>query len=274
MTSPAALPAPFASAALLLVAACGAPSRQLPRRIVDDPVTPPKGMLQVHALAGVRVDPGAARSRGYILPGTIRYGITDRLAVENLTLRYALLDDAPAAYASTGAAAARAPLSLSVWGGLSGVGWQRGAGFGFAPGAGAALGRRVHRRLRVRASGAWAEWIRRDQTIDLLWGVGGLSAQLTDFVSVHLDAEVGRGDARRWTRSHGFGRRWGRGALGLGLRSKGPVTLFFGVHSERVQHELPPRSPPSPIETIADQSPRHGRPIGGWGWTVTALASW
>src|SRR5262245_66427597 len=89
---------PRVGAALAVVAAlaaCAAPSRRLTPRVVEDPIVLPKRLASVSMQIGyTHYEPTNAGGER-IVPG-FRVGLTDRLEVAGLGLRFAILDDRPA----------------------------------------------------------------------------------------------------------------------------------------------------------------------------------
>jgi hypothetical protein len=79
----------------LAAGACGTPSRRLSTRAVDDPIVLPRRMIAVSLDGSLAQDRPERKLAGAVLPG-IDYGLTDRLELADvLSLRYAVLDDAP-----------------------------------------------------------------------------------------------------------------------------------------------------------------------------------
>jgi hypothetical protein len=110
----------------LAITACATPSRRLSTRTVDDPAVLPGRMVEVSVDAAVSRDHPTDVAAGSVLP-RIDYGLSDRLELADLlSLRYALLDDAPRAPERIAADPFRPrdPLSLSVRAGLTGIGYS------------------------------------------------------------------------------------------------------------------------------------------------------
>jgi hypothetical protein len=139
--------------AVVLVAlapwACGTPPRRLPARVVDDPITLPRRMMEVAVSTSGTLRDRHNRRNGNVYPA-INYGLTDRLElVEFLALRYALLDDAPPASAATGIRSGGAPLALAVEGGLAGLGFSSAEALIVFPQVGLSLSKGLSDRIRV-----------------------------------------------------------------------------------------------------------------------------
>jgi hypothetical protein len=137
---------------------CATPSRRLTTRVVDDPMVLPRGLfgLTVHAAAtkySLRDD------LFWTWPLRFRYGITDRLELSDLGLRYAFLDDAPAYADGAPDGRRHGPLSLSVRAGVDGIGFSSFQGFIVLPTlsvlARKHLGGRAYVWADVGADGAW-----------------------------------------------------------------------------------------------------------------------
>jgi hypothetical protein len=102
---------------------CATPSRHLTTRVVEDPLVLPRGLFA----ASVPVSATKYSTRDdlhWTWNLTYRYGITDRLELSNFALRYAFLDDAPAYTDGAPDGRRRGPLSLSVRGGVEGIGYS------------------------------------------------------------------------------------------------------------------------------------------------------
>jgi hypothetical protein len=109
--------------AVVSVGACATPSRRLTTRIVEDPMVLPRGLF------GLSVQPSVTKystrdAAAWDLGLTFRYGITDRLQLEGLSLRYAFLDDAPVYGDGAPDGRRHGPLSLSVRAGVDGIGYS------------------------------------------------------------------------------------------------------------------------------------------------------
>ena len=65
-------------------AGCGTASRPLPSRQVDDPVTLPRRMLSLSLGARGTLSNEDREREGHEVPLRIRYGITDRITIEDL----------------------------------------------------------------------------------------------------------------------------------------------------------------------------------------------
>jgi hypothetical protein len=137
-------------AAAALALGCATPSRRLTTRAVDDPAVLPRGLASVAANQSVeRLDPGDRWSRNLML--TVRYGITDKLELDNLSLRYAVLDDAPPPE-GTPPATPRRRLRLVLHGGVTGIGYSSLDGLIAFPTLSAQVGKHLGTRVYV-----WAE---------------------------------------------------------------------------------------------------------------------
>ena len=107
-----------AALATIAIAACAAPSRPLPTRIVEDPIVLPRRMASVSMGATV-VHYEPTDAQGVLVTPGFRFGITDRLEwIDLLGLRYAILDDRPAD------GRAPMPFSLALRAGLRGIGYS------------------------------------------------------------------------------------------------------------------------------------------------------
>lgn len=116
---------------LVALAGCGPRARRLPSRVVDDPMTPPRRMLDVAVTAAMparypedalRWDPELKAwpaGPGPFFGARVRYGFSDRVTWTFPGLvTVAVLDDAPVEHASTGYCALRAPFALSFTAGF------------------------------------------------------------------------------------------------------------------------------------------------------------
>jgi len=141
--------------AVVLVAACAAPSRQLTSRVVEDPVTLPRRMASVTLAVGPSLQEPRGTRDLYGERPRFHFGITDRLEWTDLAvLTYAFLDDAPAA-------ARRAPLSLAVGAGIQGFGVSTAGGLVLEPTLGVGIRKHVADRwslgLGLNDSGEWTQ---------------------------------------------------------------------------------------------------------------------
>jgi hypothetical protein len=138
-----------------LAVACAHPSRRLPVRAIDDPITMPAQLLELTLGAtGSRADQDAESAAGPIVGW--RYGITDRLTWQGLGMfEYALLDDAPPESAATGARAVLAPVGLMLSAGLMGFGYSSTEGTLVYPSVGMSVIRHLAGRLTLGGGASW-----------------------------------------------------------------------------------------------------------------------
>jgi hypothetical protein len=114
-----------------LLLGCGTPSRHLTTRGVDDPMSLPRRLMAASVsesvdtlgTSGIATSPLALR---------IRYGLTDKLELDDLSLRFAFLDDAPPAGGAP-PETSRKHLSLAVRAGIEGLGFSSTDGFIMLP---------------------------------------------------------------------------------------------------------------------------------------------
>jgi hypothetical protein len=146
------------SLALALAGGCAAPSRYLTTRAIEDPAVSPRGLatLTVGELAE-RLDT-TGRWSGVPQIG-FRYGITDRLELDRLGLRFAWLDDAPPPE-GTPPGTRRRPLSLVLHGGVDGIGYSSREQFIVLPRLSVEVAKHVTGRVRLSAELGWdAIWV-------------------------------------------------------------------------------------------------------------------
>jgi hypothetical protein len=102
---------------------CATPSRHLTTRAVDDPMSLPRGLLAFSIDGAVdQLHPTGATT--WIVAPRFAYGLTDRLELNRVGLRYAFLDDAPPPIAAT----PRRLLSLAARAGINGFGFSSSEG--------------------------------------------------------------------------------------------------------------------------------------------------
>jgi hypothetical protein len=148
------------TAIAVAIAGCGAPSRQLTTRIVEDPITLPKrmasGSLRMTALHYEPTD-----AQGVLWDAGIRLGITDRLEwTDVLSLRYAILDDRPAD------GRAPMPFSLAMRAGFVGIGYSSFDGMIVQPIISAEALKHVADRWALRLAAEWdAQWVEHPYTL-------------------------------------------------------------------------------------------------------------
>lgn len=118
----------------------------------------PRGLASATAVVGVTRFRPSDRTVWEVTPA-IRWGLTDRLELANLSLRYAFLDDAPAAEGGRPDGRRRGPLSLALQGGVEGIGWSSTEAFIVIPAVALAarkrLGSRAYLWARLDWSGIW-----------------------------------------------------------------------------------------------------------------------
>ncbi|MEA2698060.1 MAG: hypothetical protein QOI66_2331 [Myxococcales bacterium] len=129
---------------------CGAPSRRLTVRQVNDPIVNPRGLVTLGGGATLERD-GSGQRSSWLHQLFFRYGITDRLELTGLGLGFAFLDDAPPTTLTTAPPKARPPLALAVRGGLDGIGDSSVDGLFLYPSV--VLTARKHLGGRVRVGG-------------------------------------------------------------------------------------------------------------------------
>ena len=139
--------------ALAAVASCAAPSRKLTTRIVEDPITLPRRMASA-SLDGTGIHYEPTDAQDFLTTSTFRFGITDRLELANLGLRYAVLDDRPAD------GRAPKPLSLALHAGLDGLGYSSLEGVIALPTVALDVLEHVGDRWALSLSAGWfAQWV-------------------------------------------------------------------------------------------------------------------
>jgi hypothetical protein len=246
---------------------CATPSRRLPERVVDDPVTLPRQMIEV-GLAGRRevTERPEWEDAGEVIP-SIRYGLTDRLMLLGITgLEYALLDDAPPEHASTGRAAVEAPLSLSVRGEFQEIGWSTYDGFLASPMVGVSAGKRLGSRVRFWTGGAGGTRFRGGAPGPGLdgWWLGSNAAVLVQVLpklAVDLDLHAGWGFDNWQTpvrHPSGLTSYWFGARPGLAYRPFHWLTAGMSVELQLERHR-PPTIEPMPDGPLP--------PPGGWDWS-------
>jgi hypothetical protein len=138
---------------------CAAPSRPLTTRLVDDPVVLPRRLFAATVQA-TTTKYSTRDELGWAFPFTFRYGITDRLELNGLALRYALLDDAPAPADGAPDGRRHGRLSLAVRGGVDAIGYSSIEGLIALPTlsllARRHLGARAYLWASAEADAAWA----------------------------------------------------------------------------------------------------------------------
>jgi hypothetical protein len=261
----------LALVALAGAAACATPSRRLPTRLVDDPITLPRRMISVSA--GVRTTPANEWREGQMQTlGGVRYGVTDRITLEGpLVLDVALLDDAPVQSAATGLRAAEAPIALALHGGLAGVGYSSWDGTILQPALGFRIARHLGERSRLHLTSTWYGSHSERWNDCWLYGVLGYTLQVTERVAVslslfddwNLDTFL---PSRRWIR-HGLGV-----GPGVGIRPLHWLTVGADVRVERIwraRQEIPLGDPTASGVPM----PRRTRAVAAWG-RLSASAHW
>lgn len=246
----------------VLAAACGTPSRRLPRRAIDDPITLPGRTMEVSLGAtGTFADRARQGSSSPIIG--LSYGITDRLSWTGglPTFEYALLDDAPVEHAATGARAAGAPLALSLSGGLAGFGYSSWEGAIFYPMVGVSLGRHLGRRVQVSGHARWTLGLSDDRPES--WTHVSVSGafQALDWMLLRLslsdDLEFRGASGRRWS-THTLGV-----TFGPELRPSRWLDVGAGLRTEAWWGQLlqPPLLPPTEPLPSLPRAPSRRFPI-------------
>jgi hypothetical protein len=250
--------------------ACATPSRRLPGRVVDDPITLPRQMIEVGVVGRREVTDREAWEPWYeeaVFPA-LRYGLTDRLTLDGITgLEYALLDDAPPEHAATGAGAAGAPLSLSVRGGFPEIGWSSAEGFITSPVVGVEARKRLGSRVRLGAGGVGGTRFRGGASVrglDGWWLASHASVlvQILPRVALDLDLHAGWG-FDGWRRpaalpAQGLTSYWFGGQPGLSYRPFHWLTGGLNVEVQFIRVQ-PPMFEPTPDAPLP--------PPGGWDWS-------
>jgi hypothetical protein len=169
--------------ALVVASGCAAPTRHLTTRALEDPAVLPRGLAAASVGASVsRLD--APRMTNGASDLGFSYGITDKLELDRLALRYAFLDDAPAP-AGTPPETPRARLSLVLRAGLDGLGYSSTEHLIAEPALSVRVGKHLGERVRVSASLEWfAFWASNPQPASsayslYLWPRGDRLSQLT-----------------------------------------------------------------------------------------------
>ena len=170
--------------ALLVSVGCGTPSRRLPARMVDDPITLPRRMVSV-AMGAQRTASNERRETEWQPIGYLRYGLTDRLTLDGLlALDFAVLDDAPIEYAATGERAARSPFGLSLQAGLAGIGYSSIEGTIVQPRLGLVLRKRLGNSWRAGLGAAWYSSYSDLRDYSALSSSASLTVQLTQTLAL------------------------------------------------------------------------------------------
>jgi hypothetical protein len=144
--------------AVTLALGCATPPRKLTTRAVDDPAVLPRRLAAL-SLSGWadRLERTGSWNENLLL--NFRYGITDRLELNNLSLRYALLDDAPPP-ADAPPGTRRPPLSLVFGAGLNGIGYSSLEELFVLPTLSVLVEKHVGARLRLWTALGWdAFWV-------------------------------------------------------------------------------------------------------------------
>jgi hypothetical protein len=132
-----------------VLAACAAPSRRLPLRVVDDPVVLPRGMAAVELSPYARWYPLTHAHTNGVVP-ELRLALGNRVELDNLSsVRVALLDDAP------GSPLPASRLSLAVQAGVFGTGYSSEEGWIVYPTLSVTAAKHIAGRWRLSA---YAEW--------------------------------------------------------------------------------------------------------------------
>jgi hypothetical protein len=183
-----------------LVLACASRGPRLPARVIDDPVTLPKGMTSVKAFPALEYlhAPRFGSGRSYPVPLELAVAVTPRIELVNFfALRFAIMDDAAGAVAS-----ARGPVTIALSAGVSlfdvGIGLRTidRERIDLVPHGGLLLGKTVHRRVRVEMSAGQRTYIWKDtgRTTSVAALGGGARLQVTDAVAAGAEISV-----YRWT---------------------------------------------------------------------------
>jgi hypothetical protein len=143
----------LAALAAVGIAACAAPSRWLTPRVVEDPIVLPKRMASVSTEISFRhYEPTDAQGTVGV-PG-IRFGLTNRLELVDLGMRFAILDDRPADGRTP------MPFSLAVRAGVMGIGWSSAEGWIVLPVASLSVLKHVADRWALSLAAGWsAQWV-------------------------------------------------------------------------------------------------------------------
>jgi hypothetical protein len=226
---------------------CAAPSRQLTTRAVEDPLVLPRGLASVSLGATVeRVEPAGTTS--LFFEPYVAYGLTDRLELNGLGLRYAFLDDAPAP-------ASRAPFGLALRAGINSFGFSSTDGFVLEPALSLDARKHLGNRFLLWGDAGWkAVWSTESRARAtaynsdlspntshasiLLVNVGGL-VQLVDHLT--LSAGVGANDSFACTvpTCDSAARTLGA-SLGPTLRPRPWLSLSLGAYAGvRWRRDLP-----------------------------------
>jgi hypothetical protein len=184
---------------LIALLGCGTPARHLTTRIVDDPMVLPRRMLSMGLQADVSQQPRTSPN----LLALLDYGLGKRLELDGLlSLRWAILDDAPAEVDQR-----PDRLSLAVRGGAVGIGASSVEGFMVYPIASVELRKRLGAQTRVSLAATWeGRWVENPAGWyegayhDDLWPTSartssaevaaGLLRQLGDHVALGAEASV------------------------------------------------------------------------------------
>jgi len=246
--------------------ACGTPSRRLPPRIVDDPLTLPRRMVRVNAIFEATPENEWRRSEDGVFIG-VDYGITDRVTYTlPLILHVLLLDDAPPD--SEAGKRSLAPVGLVLSGGIAGLGYSSSEVFIVQPFLGLEVSRAMTSRFRVGAVSTW--WGSHSRLRDhsrmalRLMGTGqvsqrwAVSARLFDAIELRSLMP-----SSRWTR-HVVG-----AGTGVSCRPWHWMTFGGNVWGEAVWRPQTLEPPPGPFDPLPVRRPAGRLVFWGGAWVST-----
>jgi hypothetical protein len=246
--------------ALALAAGCAAPTRQLTTRAIEDPAVLPRGLAAFSVAGSVsRLDSPRATNGASDLG--FAFGITDKLELDRLALRYAFLDDAPPP--ADAPDAPRSRLSLVLRGGLDGIGYSSTEHLIARTALSVRVGKHLGARVRVSATlgwnGFWTSnpqpttafyssylWPRVDRASELTLTTGAL-VQLVDHLA--LGAGVGVHQLHAcFVPTCGEAARGFSMSLGPSLRPwRWLAVSAWGLAGERWRPDAPPFPPTAAV---------------------------
>jgi hypothetical protein len=135
---------------------CAAPSRHLTNRQVEDPIVHPRGLASV--TGGVAYTHASYSGRSLWPSAVLRYGITDRLELQDVSLRYAFLDDAPPVQDGRPDGRRRGPLAVAARAGFDALGYSSLDGFLLQSVASVEARKHLGSRAYVWTDLSWTAW--------------------------------------------------------------------------------------------------------------------
>lgn len=159
----------------------------------------------------------------------VHYAVSDRVMLTGpLSVDVAVLDDAPVAYASTGARAASSPFALVVGGGLLGLGYASSEGVFYLPSLSVGVRKRLGPNVRLSAGAAGYAWLGARRHPSAYSGFVGVVLQVSQTVALNLDLHD-QWTFRTITPSSRWTEHWFGSAPGLSYRPWHWFTLELDV---------------------------------------------